>query len=112
MLDGEKAVPEELTDFIELYRLAADYETRNALGAEPLKPYLERIEALDGMDALRENLADLMMAGMPLPFGVTVMADMADASVRSSCRLRTIISMMPPVPRCRAFTARCPRTCW
>lgn len=28
MLDGEKAVPEELTDFIELYRLAADYETR------------------------------------------------------------------------------------
>lgn len=31
MLDGEKAVPEELTDFIELYRLAADYETRNAL---------------------------------------------------------------------------------
>ena len=83
MLDGEKAVPEELTDFIELYRLAADYETRNALGAEPLKPYLERIEALDGMDALRENLADLMMAGMPLPFGVTVMADMADASVNA-----------------------------
>ena len=34
MLDGEKAVPEELTDFIELYRLAADYETRDALGAE------------------------------------------------------------------------------
>lgn len=52
-------------------------------GAEPLKPYLERIEALDGMDALRENLADLMMAGMPLPFGVTVMADMADASVNA-----------------------------
>ena len=83
MLDGEKAVPEELTDLIELYRLAADYETRNALGADPLKPYLERIEALDGMDALRENLADLMMAGMPLPFGVTVMADMADASVNA-----------------------------
>lgn len=35
------------------------------------------------MDALRENLADLMMAGMPLPFGVTVMADMADASVNA-----------------------------
>ena len=25
MLDGEKAVPEELTDFIDLYRLAADH---------------------------------------------------------------------------------------
>ena len=83
MLDGEKDVPEELTDFIELYRLAADYDTRNALGAEPLKPYLEKIEALDDMDALRETLPELVLDGLPLPFGLGVMADLADASVNA-----------------------------
>ena len=50
MLSGEKDVPEELTDFIEFYRLAADYETRDALGAEPLLPYLERIEGLESLE--------------------------------------------------------------
>lgn len=53
MLDGEMEVPEELTDFIEYYRLAADYETRNALGAEPLMPYLERIEGIESQEEFR-----------------------------------------------------------
>ena len=83
MLNGEKDVPEDLVDFIELYRLAADYETRNALGAEPIKPYLERIEALDGMDALRESLPEMILDGLPMPFTLGVMADLADASVNA-----------------------------
>lgn len=83
MLNGEKDIPEELTDFIELYRLAADYETRNALGAEPIKPFLERIEVLDDMDALRESLPELMLDGLPVPFTLGVMADLADASVNA-----------------------------
>ena len=83
MLNGEKDVPEDLVDFIELYRLAADYETRNALGAEPIKPYLERIEAFDGMDALRESLPEMILDGLPMPFTLGVMADLADASVNA-----------------------------
>lgn len=83
MLDGEMDVPEDLVDFIELYRLASDYETRDALGAEPLKPYIERIEAIDDMDALRESLPEMILDGLPLPFTLGVMADLADASVNA-----------------------------
>lgn len=115
MLSGEKAVDEDLKDFIEFYRLLADYETRNALGAEPLQPYLEQIENLESLEAFCENWLELVLQGVPLPFGLTVMADMGDASVnalyfrRRVCfsPSRIITWMTTPVPRCRGFTARC-----
>ncbi len=83
MLSGEKPVAEGLEDCIEFYRLAADYETRNALGAEPLQPYLEMIEDLDNLEAMRESLPELILQGIPVPFGVTVTADMGNASVNA-----------------------------
>ena len=83
MLSGEKAVDEDLKDFIEFYRLLADYETRNALGAEPLQPYLEQIENLESLEAFCENWLELVLQGVPLPFVLTVMADMGDASVNA-----------------------------
>ena len=83
MLSGEKDVPEELTDFIEFYRLAADYETRGALGAEPLMPYLERIESIESLEAFRSEWPKLIAEALPVPLGLGVMADMGDASVNA-----------------------------
>ena len=83
MLSGEKDVPEELTDFIEFYRLAADYETRDALGAEPLLPYLERIEGLESLEEFCTVWTELARAGLPMPFAMGTMADMGDASVNA-----------------------------
>lgn len=83
MLNGEKPVAEGLENCIEFYRLASDYDTRDALGAEPLQPYLEMIESLDSLEAMREILPELILQGMPVPFSVGVMADMGDASVNA-----------------------------
>ena len=83
MLSGEMEVGEGMVDFIEFYRLAADYETRDALGAEPIEPYLDRIEGLDSLTAFDEALPELTLDGIPLPFYLTVSADFGDASVNS-----------------------------
>lgn len=83
MLTGDKEVEESLVDFIEFYRLAADYETRNALGAEPLEPYIQQIERLDSLAAFEEALPELLRGAMPLLFYFYVMTDMGDASVNA-----------------------------
>lgn len=83
MLSGEKDVPEELTDFIEFYRLAADYETRGALGAEPLAPYLERIENIESLDAFCAVWTELFAEGLPVPIFIATMADMKNSTVNA-----------------------------
>lgn len=84
MLRGEKEPgSEEMTSFIEFYRLAADYETRDALGAAPLLPYMERVEKLQSLAELAGQWAEWDIDGMPAPFAASVMADMGDASTNA-----------------------------
>lgn len=84
MLAGDVAPGDPLLEnFIEFYRLAADYEARDAAGAAPLLPYMEMIEALDSLPVPDGEWADWVLAGMPLPFGMGVLADMGDASTNA-----------------------------
>ena len=80
MLNGTMPVDESLTDFIELYRMLLDYDTRDALGAEPLKPYMERIESLESLQDYAGQWLDLHADGFSGPFVLSVSADMGDAS--------------------------------
>lgn len=41
---------------IDFYRLAADFDTRNKLGLEPIKPYLEEIKKASTMEELNKIL--------------------------------------------------------
>ena len=43
----------------DLFRSAADMDARNALGAEPLKPYLQRIDAAQTMEELNDVLTQI-----------------------------------------------------
>ncbi len=76
----EKAAEiEALPEFLKLYSIAADYETRNARGAEPLKPYLDRIAAIQSLADLSAALPELVLSGLPAPLSLFTLADMGDA---------------------------------
>lgn len=70
---------EMLRQYVAYYTLCADYEKRDADGAEPLKPYLARVEALDSLDALNQSLDDWLLTGVPLPFNLGVSTDLGNA---------------------------------
>lgn len=81
MLTGAKAADTpELQNFIEYYRLAKDYETRNSAGAEPLLPYLEMVENLSGLEDFSSQWAQWDLQAMPSPFSAVVTANMGDAA--------------------------------
>lgn len=80
------AMPEEtaaqfeaLSEFQRLYAMTADYDTRNAQGAEPLAPYLAEIDALDTLAALNAALPGLILRGMPSPVYAGMDVDMGNA---------------------------------
>ena len=83
MLRGEKQPDKALTDFLEFYRLALDFEARDAAGAEPFLPYMEMVEKLEDLADFSDQWAQWDLLGMPAPFSVGVMADMGDASVNA-----------------------------
>lgn len=84
MLNGEKEIDsEEVESMIAFYRMAADYETRDAAGAEPLEPYMEMVENLESLAGFSAQWATWDLMGMPAPFAVSVMADMGDASTNA-----------------------------
>ena len=84
MLGGAKQPNNEaLTNFLEFYRLASDFEARNEAGAKPLLPYMEMVENLKDLADFADQWAEWDLQGMPTPFGVSVMADMGDASTNA-----------------------------
>lgn len=80
-LSGEKQ-PDSiaLRNFVEFYRMAMDFTERNAQGASPLLPFIERIETLGSLADLEADYVDWISSGMDMPFSFIVMADMGDAS--------------------------------
>ena len=64
----------------DLYKMALDSTTRNALGAEPIQPYIAEIQALDSKEALIGKLAAFDNAGDGGGFfGAYVEADLMDS---------------------------------
>ncbi|UQS86245.1 M13 family peptidase [Nicoliella spurrieriana] len=74
---------DEMTEFKKFYQLVFDFKQREQLGAEPLKPVLKRIEALESYQDLDEQLSDWMLSGLPLPFNFDIDADMKNAKVNA-----------------------------
>ena len=72
----ETIPPGRLQDAVAYYDLAKDYESRNRLGATPLRPLLERVTALESLEDLNRQLVDWVLEGLPLPFDVDVDQDM------------------------------------
>ena len=83
LADEKEADNAALSNFIAFYRLAADFEKRNADGAAPLLTYMERVENLSSLAAFTKQWTEWELDGMPSPFALVVMADMKDAATNA-----------------------------
>lgn len=77
MLDGT-VQPEDqyLSEFIKYYRLASDFEKRNADGFTPAKKFMERVEKLKDWNDWETKAVELTMKGYEAPFQLYVASDM------------------------------------
>lgn len=66
----------------DLYKMALDSTTRNALGAEPIKPYIEEILAVKNHDELATLLGKMNLYGEGGFFGSGVEADLTNSDVQ------------------------------
>lgn len=79
----EKVSSEKMKNFLAYYQLANDYSKRNDLGATPLLPLLEKIEAINSYSDLNALFPDWTLEGFALPFTVDVDADMKNAQTNA-----------------------------
>ena len=78
-----KAEPGSIDQKIsDLYKMALDSTTRNALGAEPIKPYIAEIQAVSSLDELADLLGKLNLYGEGGFFGSGVEADLANSDMQ------------------------------
>ena len=76
-LDAERGTVEQKIS--DLYKMALDSTTRNALGADPIQPYIAEIEAIDTKDDLAKLLGKMMLVGEGGFFSAYVEADLTDS---------------------------------
>ena len=66
----------------DLYRMALDSTTRNALGAQPILPYIAEIQAVKNLDELADLLGKMNLYGEGGFFGSGVDADLTNSDVQ------------------------------
>ena len=67
----------------DLYKSFVDFETRNKLGLNPIKPYLEKIDAIDNFDDLYNYLVEVGPEGGNPFFGAYVYAHMKNSDMNA-----------------------------
>ena len=73
------SVEQKISD---LYKMALDSTTRNLLGAEPIKPYIAEIQAVQSKDELATLLGKMNVYGEGAFFGSGVEADLMDSDMQ------------------------------
>ena len=66
----------------DLYKMALDSTTRNALGAQPIQPYIAEIQAVNTKDALADLLGRMNLYGEGGFFGAGVDADLTNSDMQ------------------------------
>ncbi|MBM7636661.1 M13 family metallopeptidase [Streptococcus saliviloxodontae] len=72
-LEGKDLPQEEiLANFVKFHKLVANFDKREALGVEPVKPLIAEYQALESFKDFTKQLATYELAGKPnlMPFGV------------------------------------------
>lgn len=80
LIDQPDSLTKMQKEMVAYYQLALDKEGRAALGMSPLRPYIERIQALTSVADLTEWAKTGILEGLPGPFGLGVIQDMADSN--------------------------------
>lgn len=82
MAATDTSIPDPyLTEAVKYYRLASDFEKRNATGYAPAQQFLKTITDLKDLADWQAKLKDLTFAGYPTPFPLSVEPDMKNTKV-------------------------------
>lgn len=73
----------ELKEYTKFYKMAEDYAHRDADGATPLLPVIDRINNLANYQALNDQLPDWILSGLPTPFSLGIDPDMKNAKLNA-----------------------------
>lgn len=71
-----------LQQFVKFYNMTKDFDKKEELGTTPIKPYMEKIEGLNSLKDLEDNLKNLIIHSLDTPFGFSVMQDFKDSSTQ------------------------------
>ena len=65
-----------MKEFLKFYELAADFKKRDQDGAAPLKPYIDKVEAVSSFEELSKQFKEWSVEGLPTPFDIGVQPDL------------------------------------
>lgn len=84
MSNGEIACPnEKMENAISLFNMIKDSKRRNEEGINPVLSTLEKIQKLDNLNLFNTALKELIYDSIPLPFAISVEANMKDTKHHS-----------------------------
>lgn len=84
MSNGEIACPnEKMENAISLFNMIKDSKKRNEEGINPVLSTLEKIQKLDNLNLFNTALKELIYDSIPLPFAISVEANMKDTKHHS-----------------------------
>lgn len=80
LLSGEEeSCIEGMDDYLKFYKKATDFEQRELDGIEPVKPYLEAIEELSGVEDLAAETTERVLHNQALPYSISVFNDLENS---------------------------------
>ena len=82
--DKELDASSDQAKAVYLYQSIMDTVARNQKGVEPLKPYLEKIEAIQNKEDLQKYLTEMQQYGGAGFFGFTVRSDAKDSNANAA----------------------------
>lgn len=72
-----------LGEFLKLYRLYLDFDSREELGFDPIKDILNDIENMETIESLNEKFSTYSLWDMPMPYNFIVTADPEDSNMNA-----------------------------
>lgn len=80
---GKEELPSDqrIHEYVKFYRMLTDWEKREALGMNPLKPIIETIESLKSFAEVDQNYIELAKKLRSMPYEIYSYSDFEDSSV-------------------------------
>lgn len=78
--EDQTGLDKNLLKFVKLYKMSNDFEIREKLGFEPIKPIIEKINKLTSLKDLVKNMKEFHLEGMEMPFSFSVVQDFMNSN--------------------------------
>lgn len=81
MIVGELLVPNDaLAQFVTFMYVAGDLQQREQLGATPIRPYFDKIDAIQSLEDLQQTFTEWVNLELALPFSYSLEPDLNDST--------------------------------